>query len=307
MFPKPRIAVITGPTASGKSALALEVAKALGAEIISADSMQVYRGMDIGTAKPTLKERALVPHHLIDVAEITENYNAGRFRLEAARAIEEITARGNPCLVVGGTILYIKILLEGLLEGPARDENARAALETLWDGGEKAALYEELAGCDPALAERLHPNDRTRIIRGLEVFRSTGQRLSELQRDHGFGGSDYEALIYAVTLPRALLYERINQRTAHMIKSGWIEEVRRLLKSGADPKSPPMQAIGYREIVNHLAAGGASGLLEEEIAKATRHFAKRQETWLKKMGAVSVSPGNADRVLRELKKFLQME
>ncbi|TAL17138.1 tRNA (adenosine(37)-N6)-dimethylallyltransferase MiaA [bacterium] len=302
---RPRIAVLTGPTASGKSGIALEAALELGAEIISADSMQVYRGLDIGTAKPSQEERRMVPHHLIDVAEITESYSAGRFRKEAGEAIESIHSRGKPVIVVGGTLLYIKALLEGLLGAPVRDEGLRSELGRIWDEGRGGELYEELKRDDPLLAARLHPNDRSRIIRGVEVFRLSGEPLSKLQEAHGFSGGGYDALVFAVEVERPVLYRAIDERVGRMLREGWIEEVRGVLDRGYSPSLMPLQAIGYREIVRFLTEGGDAARVAEEIKQATRNFAKRQETWLKKMAANRITRRETAVFAAAVKNFLQ--
>ncbi|MBI5440320.1 MAG: tRNA (adenosine(37)-N6)-dimethylallyltransferase MiaA, partial [Deltaproteobacteria bacterium] len=255
--PKPRIIVITGPTASGKTALALEAAERLGAEIISADSMQVYRRLDIGTAKPTPAERRRIPHHLIDVADPDEHYHAGRFREEAGRSIDDVLGRGKVALVVGGTALYLKALLHGLAACPGRDPEVRAEIEGRWDAGEAALLLDELRAADPLAARRLHPNDRTRIVRALEVWRSTGRPLSSFHDEHGFAESPYEVLLLGVWLERAELYRRVDRRVEAMLAAGWIDEVRSLLREGLSPDLPALQGILY--LRGALAAPAARG------------------------------------------------
>lgn len=255
----PRIVVVTGPTASGKSALALALARELGGEIVSADSMQVYRHLDIGTAKPSAAERREVPHHLVDVAEPEESYHAARFRQEAARAIEEIAGRGRLPLVVGGTGLYIKVLLQGLAPGPGRCDAVRGELEARWDAGEGAALWAELRRVDPELARALHPRDRTRILRGLEVWRVAGEPLSAIHRRHRFRERPYAALLLGVERPRRELCERIDRRVVEMLEAGWVEEVERVLARGVPPGAPALQAIGYRTLCAYLERGGSGG------------------------------------------------
>lgn len=302
---RPRIVLVTGPTASGKSALALDLAEALGGEIVSADSMQVYRGLDIGTAKPSREERARVPHHLIDVADPQEAYSAGRFREEADRAIRDARGRGRGVLVCGGTALYVKALLEGLAEAPPRDPRVRRELEARWDAGERDALCAELRKADPALAARLHPRDRARILRGLEVSRLSPAPLSALQAGHRFGDRPYEALRLGVEVPRDELYRRIDERVLRMVESGWVEEVRRLLDGGVSPDSPALQAIGYRELARHLREGGDRGAVVSGIQQATRNFAKRQMTWFRRMDLLWVRSEDSTTVLARVKKFLQ--
>lgn len=300
-----RIVVITGPTASGKSALALALAEELAGEIVSADSMQVYRGLDIGTAKPTPEEQARVPHHGIDVAEPWEPYHAGRFRADADRAIREIRGRGRVPLVCGGTALYLKALLGGLAEGPPRDPTLRGELEAAWAAGEGRRLYAELRAADPALAGRLHPNDRSRIIRGLEVWKVSGTPLSGLQAGHGFAHRPYEALCLGVEVPRGELYRRIDDRVVRMMEQGWEGEVRRLLEAGVLPGAPALEAIGYRELVRCVREGGDPAPVLASIQQATRNFAKRQMTWFRRMDLEWVLPEQRSAVLARARNFLQ--
>jgi tRNA dimethylallyltransferase len=302
---KLKLVVVTGPTASGKTEASLALAERLSAEIVSADSMQVYRGLDIGTAKPTPEERRRVPHHLIDVADIDEPYHVGRFRAEAARAIADIHGRGRACLVVGGTALYLKILLSGLAEGPGRDEAVRADLTDRWERGENLTLWQELQEADPRAAARLHPNDKTRVIRALEVWRATGVSLSELQERHGFSGGDYDALILGMRVERDELNRRIDARVRRMLEAGWAEEVAQALSRGYDPNLPPLCAIGYRELCRYLREGGDLDAVAAEIAQATRKFAKRQMTWFRKMKIEWFDPLDVDAMTERARIFLQ--
>lgn len=301
---KPRITVVTGPTAAGKSALALALAAELGAEIVSADSMQVYRGLDIGTAKPTLQERAVLPHHLIDIAGIEESYTAARYVADAGAAIADIAGRGKPVVVVGGTPLYIKVLLSGLAPGPGRDDKARASLEEEWDSGGRETLWAELLSGDPELAARLHPNDRTRIIRGLEVWRVSGRPLSAFQKDHGFSDSPYEALLLGVNLPREELYDRIDRRVEEMLSGGWLREVAEILEKGHSPSLVSLKAIGYIQLVDHLTMGVPYGQTVEKIKQATRNYAKRQLTWMRRMGLYWLAPGDLEAARSKVANFL---
>lgn len=297
--------VVTGPTASGKSALALELAKKLGAEIISADSAQVYKGFDIGTAKPGREEREAVPHHLIDVAEPEENYSAGRFREEASVAAEKIHRAGKRVVVAGGTVLYLKVLLEGLLDAPPSDPALRDELSRLWDGGGGPKLMEELKTLDPVLAARLHPNDRTRIIRGVEVGRTSGVPLSALQSAHEFSERPYRWKMLGLDLPRGILYERINARVDGMLAAGWLQEVRSLLEGGVPPDAPPFRSIGYAELLHHVTGSVPLDVTVENIKKATRNLAKRQLTWMRKMDMAWLEPGDVGTALKECEKFLE--
>jgi tRNA dimethylallyltransferase len=297
--------VITGPTASGKSSLALALAEELGGEIVSADALQVYRGLDIGTAKPSREEQVRVPHHVIDVAEPTEAYSAGRFRADADRAIRAIRARGRPVLVCGGTALYLKALLQGLAPVPPRDTALRSQLVAAWEAGERAALFAELQAADPALAARLHPNDKSRILRGLEVWRMGGVPLSALQAGHGFSGSPYRALCLGIEVPREELYRRIDQRVLAMLEAGWADEVRGLLERGLPTDAPALLAIGYRELARWVREGGEWGRLVASIQQSTRHFAKRQLTWFRKMELRWVHAADWRTISSDVRKFLQ--
>lgn len=302
---KAKLIVVTGPTASGKSSFALALAQELGGELVSADSMQVYRLLDIGTAKPTLAEQAAVPHHLIDVVDPDEPFHVGRFRAEAAAAVAGIVARGRVPIVVGGTALYLKALLRGLAEGPPADPRLRAELVARWEGGERSALRDELAACDPDLAARLHPNDRARLLRGLEVWRAGGEPLSALQKRHGFSGSDYDSLVLGTQLDRDALYRRIDERATAMVEAGWLDEVRAVLDRGFSPALPSLRALGYRQLCDHLVHGRNLGEAVEEIQRETRRFAKRQLTWFRKMPVFWVASGEVSAGLARAKNFLQ--
>jgi len=293
---------LTGPTAAGKTDVGIELARRLGAEIVSLDSMALYRGMDLGTAKPTAEQRAAVPHHLIDVIEPHEEYSLARYLDEAARCIGEIRGRGREVLFVGGTPLYLKGLLRGIFEGPSADRRLRRALreEAQRDGPE--ALHRRLARLDPAAAERLHPNDLKRIIRALEVHEKTGRPISELQRQFDTGRPGDACRVFVLDRPRAELNERINRRVDAMFAAGLVEEVRGLLegrggslgRKGTVPFSlrenwdSPLgrtarQAVGYREVIEHLR--GERGLAEtvELVKRHTRQMAKRQMTWFRSL------------------------
>lgn len=300
-----RIIVLTGPTASGKSAFALELAGRIDAEIVSADSMQVYRRLDIGTAKPTRAERSRVRHHLIDVAEPDEVYHAGRFVEEADRSASEIRSRGKAVLVVGGTALYLKALLQGLATCPERDPGIRAELEARWEAGDAERLHDELRAADPATAARLHRNDRSRIIRALEVWRASGRPLSLFHEEHGFSEERYEVLLLGMHVERPELYRRIDERVRLMLAAGWLDEVRSLLAGGLDPAVPALQSIGYRELCAYVLGGGDLDTVAEEIARNTRHLAKRQQTWFRRMPLRWIEAKQLAEVADEAKNFLQ--
>jgi tRNA dimethylallyltransferase len=273
------IAAIVGPTGTGKSELALALAERIGAEIVNADSRQVYRGLDIGSAKPTPAERARVPHHLYDVVDPDQPFDCARYRELAAAAIADIEARGTNVLLVGGTGLYIKVLRYGLFAGPRRDSELRARLEGLEDA-RPGALHEQLSSVDPSGATRIHPHDRVRLIRALEVRELTGRPISDWQAEHGFRAAAIDCRVIGLGLDRGVLYERIDARCRRMVSEGLIDEVRSLF-ARYDPALGPLQSIGYREIGAHVR--GLSTLDEAvgAMARATRRFAKRQVTWFR--------------------------
>jgi tRNA dimethylallyltransferase len=274
------LVVILGPTAVGKTAVGLRLAEQIGAEIISADSAAVYRGMDIGTAKPTAEERARVRFHLIDVAEPDEPFTAARFRELALEAMREIQARGKRVLIVGGTGLYLRVLLHGFsLAPPPRDPTIRKRLQQEAREQGLPALYARLQQVDPKAAARIHPNDAVRIIRALEVYEMTGKPLSEWQHR---ADSELPALKLGLTMPRPLLYRRINERVDQMMAQGFLQEVQNLLSKGYNRDLPALKGLGYRHLIAYLM--GEMGL-EEAVAlwkRDTRRFAKRQMTWFRR-------------------------
>ena len=282
----PRYLCLAGPTASGKTAAALAIAAAWSAtrpvEIVSVDSALVYRGMDIGTAKPSAAERALVPHHLIDIIEPSEAYSAARFVGDAQRLIAEITARGHLPLLVGGTMLYFKALFEGLDAMPAADRGVRAALAEQLERHGLPALYRELQRVDPVTAARLKPADQQRIQRALEVFRVSGQPISSFHREKP-AALTLPPLISLEPDDRAWLHQRIETRFHQMLDAGLVDEVRALGERGdLDAEMPSMRCVGYRQTWETLVEGDLSELPERGVA-ATRQLAKRQLTWLRGM------------------------
>ncbi|MFY7856170.1 MAG: tRNA (adenosine(37)-N6)-dimethylallyltransferase MiaA [Rubrivivax sp.] len=282
MSPPPVVALV-GPTASGKTAAALALAARLPLEIVSVDSALVYRGMDIGTAKPSPAERAATPHHLIDLLEPTEAYSAARFADEAAQCIEAIHARGRAALLVGGTMLYLKALRDGLSAMPPSDPALRAALDAEARERGWPALHAELARLDPVTAARLAPADAQRIQRALEVVRATGRPLSAWQADGPAAARPPRPLTVVALEPasRAWLHERIAQRFDAMLAAGFVDEVQTLRARGdLHPGLPSMRCVGYRQAWEALDAGDLSPLRERGIA-ATRQLAKRQLTWLR--------------------------
>lgn len=285
---------VTGPTASGKTALGIAVAEAVGGEIVSCDAMAVYRGMDIGTAKPTPEERARVPHHLLDVTEWREPMTAGRYEKLADAAIADIARRGGRAVVVGGTGLYLKALLEGVFEVPAAPEALRSALRERARREGLGALHAELARLDPETAARLSPKDAPRIFRALEVHAQTGRPISAWRATHGFRKDRYDARVLAIDLPREALYARIDARIDRMMEDGLLEEVRRLRDAGLSAAFPAGKALGYKQLMAYLAGSRTLPEAVESAKRETRRFAKRQLTWLRAVpGVLPVAPDAA--------------
>ncbi len=281
MYSKPKIVIIVGPTGVGKSAVAVELARRCRGEIITADAMQVYRHMDIGTAKPSLEERGGIEHHLIDVVNPDEPFNAALFARLAAGKIREIDNWGRRAILAGGTGLYIKALTKGLFRGPGADPAFRAMLRARVDRFGIESLYRELQQKDPGAAARVHPNDSVRIIRALEVLEKTGISIAAQHDGHGFRDEPYAALKIGLTLDRKTLYHRINARCGAMIARGLVDEVRALLRMGCREDLKPMQALGYRQILKYLNGGYDLPAALEDMMRQTRRYAKRQLTWFR--------------------------
>ncbi len=282
--------VIAGPTASGKTALAIRAARALDAEIVSADSQQVYRHFDLGTAKPSAEELAQVPHHLISVAEPEERFSAARFQALADAAISEISARGKRVVVAGGTGLYLRVLLHGVVAAPPADPALRKQLEDEAAQQGRAAMHARLAAVDPKTAEAVKPADLVRIIRALEIHALTGQPASQWRAEHGFSQARYPFQMRVLDPPREALYQAINARTQALFDQGLLEEVRSLVARGYRDAAP-MRSVGYVQALSVL--DGRMSLAEAiaDAAQATRHYAKRQLTWFRKeAGAQFVWP-----------------
>lgn len=265
------LVAIVGPTASGKTAVAVELALRAGAEVVSADSMQLYRGMDIGTAKPGLEERRGVPHHLIDVADPDDPFDANRYARLADRAIAAIRSRGRPVVLAGGTGLYVRALLRGLAPAPGANSELRRWLGSLAEAEGRAAVHRLVEQVDPEAAARISPNDLVRMERALEAA-AAGRKLSALQRDHAFSTLRYDAMLVALDLPGQVLTQRIAARTRRMFEAGFADEVRTLV-ARYGPALRTLRAVGYRQVVE----GGSV----EEVARATRRYAKRQRTWFR--------------------------
>jgi tRNA dimethylallyltransferase len=276
-----KILIICGPTASGKSALALQLAHALDAEIVNADSMQVYRRLDIGTAKPSPDQQSEIRHHLLDIIEPDQPFSAADFAGAADAAIRDIVSRGKRVIVVGGTGLYIRALIHGLVDSPGGAGELRQALQDEAAEVGNVAMLERLQRVDPELAATLHPNNLVRIIRALEVYRLTGIPLSRYQQEHAFAGRRYDTLQIGISVDRACLYERIEERVDLMLAAGLLEEVRGLIAAGFGRNLKSMCSIGYKEVAASLAGELSAEEACRLIKRNTRHYAKRQLTWFK--------------------------
>ena len=270
---------LVGPTAVGKTEIAIQLAQHLNAEIVSLDSRQIYREMDIGTAKPTPDQRGAVPHHLIDCVAVDQPFSVAEYQRLADTAIEEIRERGKRTMAVGGAGLYFRGLIDGLFDGPGADAEIRAKLQREAEEHGNVALHERLRRCDPETADRVHPNNRVKVIRALEVYELTGRPISALQQQWKMDKPRYPFRAFGLNMPREALYRRIEDRVDQMVQAGLIEEVQGLLDQGYPRNCVAMQSFGYKELIDHL---DGERTLDEAIAllkQNTRRFAKRQLTW----------------------------
>jgi tRNA dimethylallyltransferase len=271
---------VVGPTASGKSALALRLARARSGEIVSCDSLQVYRGLDIGSAKPTLQERAEVRHHLVDVADPDEPFSAAGYSRLAREALADVAARGKLAIVAGGTGLYLRALLQGLFEGPSRDEGLRGRLEALAVRFGDARLHRHLARVDPEAAARIPARDRVRVVRALEVYHLTGRPISEGQRGGARPLRGFRVLVVGLDPGRDPLRDAVERRTREMLARGLVEETRALV-ARYGPRLRPLQSIGYRQAVAVVRGEMDVAQAQASIVTETMRFAKRQRTWFR--------------------------
>jgi tRNA dimethylallyltransferase len=305
MKPRPKLIFITGPTAVGKSGLGHQLARKLGGEIINADSMQVFRYLDIGTAKPSRSERKEVPYHLINIVDPDQPFNASEFRIRAQSVIEKLHLQGIPILVIGGTGLYLRVLQRGIFPCPKpQPEFRKRWQQAAFDQGPEF-LWSAVKEADPKAADRIHPRDTFRLIRALEVLELTGHPISEWQQWRPEADSDYEILWIGLSLEREALYRKINNRTDEMMTKGFLAEVRGLLEKGYSPELKPMQSLGYRHLTRvirgDLDLEEALGLIKRD----TRRYAKRQLTWLSREAQVNwFSPKEFEKIQFTIHKFL---
>lgn len=301
------VIVLVGPTAIGKTKLSLTIARRYNCEIISLDSMQVYRYMDIGTAKATAEERALIPHHLIDVVDPDGAYDASSFTSDALKAVIEIHGRGKVPLVTGGTGLYLRSLIEGLFDDVGSFPQLRGELaERLREKGNDE-LHQELRTVDSNSAERIHPNDTQRLLRALEIYYATGTTWTDHLRNNSLGRNEKRfcnILQIGLTCKRDILYKRINQRSKDMLTGGLKEEVEQLVARGYDRSLKSMQSIGYRHMISHLFDGWSHEKTESILSRDTRRYAKRQYTWFRKMDIKWYQVENHSEIFNGIDKFL---
>lgn len=305
---KPKVIVICGPTALGKTSTAIYLAKYFDGEIIGADSMQIYRYMDIGTAKPTLDEQARVKHHMIDFIDPDEHFDAKKYAILSREKVIALHGQKTIPFVVGGTGLYIKALFHGLFNTEVSDSHIRGRLKAEVEALGSVHLYKRLCRQDPDTAKKIHPNDTYRILRALEVYALTGKTLTELHQAHGFKDTPFVVLKIGLHIPREILYDRINKRVETMIDSGFVNEVKRLLAMGYSPALKSMQSIGYRHIVNFLEGHCTWEETVRTLKRDTRRYAKRQMTWFKADPEVIwKAPEDLENIKGLIKNFLQGE
>ena len=306
------VVVLVGPTAVGKSRVAVEVAKAFETEVLTADSRQVYRGMDDGTDKPIPEERQAVPHRLIDLVNPDESFNTGLYRRQALNEIERLHRDLRLPLVVGGTGLYVRTLINGLCDAPPSDPIVRAALRQDSKDQGHDRLYARLVAVDPVAAARLHPRDESKVIRALEVYQLSGRRMSEFQTEHGFAERPFSVLIIGLNRDRSALYRRIEARIDWQLAHGLIEETQHLLAQGYQRDSAAMKGLGYRHVAEHLAGEYDAAEMVRRFKLDTRHFSKRQMTWFRKEPGIQwlmieeseSAQHTAELVVRQADRFL---
>ena len=298
---KPKVIVICGPTASGKTALSIELAKKINGEIISSDSMQIYKNMDIGTAKPSKEEMQGIQHYLLDFVEPNQRYSVAEFKKDAEKAIEEILSKGKTPIIVGGTGLYVDSLIYGIeYQDIKLDEGYRNELEQRVNSEGLSKIYEEAKKIDPQAMEKISPNDKKRILRVLEIYKSTGKNKTEQEIESRKKDVKYDYKVFAINWERELLYERINKRVDIMIEQGLVQEVENLLQQYQEFPTA-MQGLGYKEVVEYLKGEITYEEMIEKIKMETRRYAKRQITWFKKnKQTIWIGPHDLQKILDEI-------
>ena len=298
---KPKVIVICGPTASGKTALSIELAKKINGEIISSDSMQIYKDMDIGTAKPSKEEMQGIQHYLLDFVEPSQRYSVAEFKKDAEKAIEEILQKGKTPIIVGGTGLYVDSLIYGIeYQTIEFDEQYRKQLEERVEKEGLETLYNEAKKIDPQAIEKISANDKKRILRILEIYKATGKNKTEQELESRKNGVKYDYKVFAINMDREKLYERINKRVDIMIENGLIEEVEKLLEKYKEFPTA-MQGLGYKEVIEYLQGKVSKEEMIENIKRETRRYAKRQLTWFRKnKQTIWIEPCDIQKILNEI-------
>lgn len=298
------LVVIGGPTASGKTALSVALAKKIGGEIVSADSMQIYKYMDVGSAKPTEEEKEGVPHHLMDVCMPTENFSLGDYLVLARKAIEDIHSRGKMPIVVGGTGLYINSLINNIeLSDETDTSKIRETLTQFVNSEGIDALHARLREIDPESADRIHPNNVKRVMRAIEIYEATGKTMTETMEESK-RPPIYKSFQYGIDYDREVLYDRINKRVDIMIGQGLVDEVKKLIEMGCTMENTSMQGIGYKEVFDYIEGKTSLDEMAEEIKQATRRYAKRQLTWFRRNDMTWLKPDeiDVDALVKEIRK-----
>lgn len=302
-----RVIAVIGPTASGKTEIGLKLAQRTGGEIISVDSMQIYRWMDVGTAKPTPEMRRSVPHHLIDILNPDQEYNSGKFAADADNIIQSLHNQGKPSILVGGTGLYFRALIHGIIPVQTISDSIRKRIRQM--SSEKGPVYchKKLSQLDPKSAEKLHPNDISRVSRALEVVLETGKSIQEFQQQHQFQQKRYDILYLGANWSRDLLYDRINSRVYQMVNDGLIEEAKNLQKMGYQSDLPSLNSIGYKQAIDHINGNMNLEDMIADIQQKSRHYAKKQITWYKKDPSIQWLDKNnlENKILIKVDKFLR--
>ncbi len=302
---KPKIVIICGPTGIGKTAVAIDLAQRFKGQIIGADSMQIYKYMDIGTAKPTVEEQARVVHHMVDIVAPDEPFDAARYAEQARQIIAKLCQNHILPFVVGGTGLYIKALLYGLFNDDVSDPQIRIKLKAEAETRGTDTLHQRLRRLDPETAQRLHPNDTYRILRALEVVEASGKSISHHHREHGFTEQPFDALKIGLEMERELLYERINQRVDAMFAAGFLDEVKHLLARGYAADLKAMQSIGYRHLVDRIQGRISLAECMRTLKRDHRRYAKRQLTWFNAdPEIVWKTPGQLEEMVRLVDRFI---
>ncbi len=287
-----RIIAVIGPTASGKTEVGLKLADRVGGEIVSVDSMQIYRWMDIGTAKPSARMREEIPHHLIDILDPDQPYNAGQFAEDADHVIADLQERKKPAILLGGTNLYIKALIHGIISVPAISHNIKYKVDNLLQEKGLAYCYQRLQSLDSKSADKLHANDVSRIVRALSVIMETGHSIQSFQKEHGFKQERYKVLFVGTQWSREVLYQRINQRVLAMVEEGLVEEAESLLWRGYSSELPALRSIGYKQAFAYLDEQIGQEEMISDIQQKSRHYAKKQLTWYRNRLDVNWLEGN---------------